>query len=77
MITSLTQTDVLRYVYSNTDHQEDKTVYEAILKNEQIANEFVLLSEAKTLLAKCSYSASNNTLQNILEYASSKKRQSI
>ncbi len=77
MITSLTQTDVLRYVYSNTDHQEDKAVYEAILKNEQVADEFVLLSEAKTLLAKCSYSASKNTLQNILEYASSKKTQSI
>lgn len=72
MITSLTQFNVLRYVYNETNDKTDKEIQQAILTDEKIADEFFELSDAKTILDKCAYSASPKTLENILNYSKSK-----
>ena len=71
MTTNLTQFNVLRYVYDETNEKMDKEIHERILTNEKVADEFVQISEAKALLDKCSYNASENTLNNILKYSKS------
>jgi hypothetical protein len=76
MTTSLTQINVLHYVYNETNTHEEKLIQEAILTNDQIADDFVNFTEAKKMLDKCSYSASEKTLQNILMYAKSKQKES-
>lgn len=72
MITNLTQIDVLRYVYNETSKKQDKEIHEAILTNENTADDFIALSEAKIILDKGMYSASENTLNNILKYSKSR-----
>ena len=76
MIRSLTPIDVLRYVYNETSDKEDKKMQEALVTNESLSDEFVELSKAKALLDKCSYSASDKTLQNILNYSKSQMKES-
>ena len=71
MTTNLTQFNVLRYVYDETNETMDKKIHESILTDEKIADEFVLITEAKELLDRCQYNASKNTLKNILEYSKS------
>ena len=69
MTRNLTQIDVLRYVYNETNKEMDEKVHQAVLTNDLVADEFVQISEAKSLLDKCKYSASEKTLKNILEYS--------
>jgi hypothetical protein len=76
MITNLTQINVLHYVYNETNTHEEKIIQEAILTNDQIADDFVTFTETKKMLDKCTYSASDKTLQNILMYAKSKQKES-
>ena len=76
MIRTLTQFDVLRYVYGETNEKVNQTVHEDILTNDAIADEFVNLSEAKALLDKCTYSASEKTLSRILAYSKSQVKES-
>lgn len=76
MIRNLTQIDVLRYVYNETSAQEDKKMQEALVTNDSLSDEFVELSEAKAILNKCMYSASEKTLQRILNYSKSQLKES-
>ena len=76
MTRNLTPIDVLRYVYNETSEIEDKKMQEELLTNEALSDEFICMSEAKTLLNKCNYSASNQTLQNILNYSKSQLKES-
>jgi hypothetical protein len=76
MITNLTQIDVLRYVYNETSEKQDKEIHEAILTHETTADDFVALSEAKIILDKGMYSASERTLNNILNYSKSRIKES-
>lgn len=76
MTRSLTQIDVLRYVYNETNTEMDEKIHQEILTNEDVADEFVQISGAKALLDKCKYSASEKTLQNILAYSKSQLKES-
>ena len=76
MTRSLTQIDVLRYVYNETNKEMDEKIHQAILTNDDVADEFVQISEAKALLNKCEYKASEKTLQNILAYSKSQLKES-
>jgi hypothetical protein len=71
MTRNFTQADVLRYVYGETNEKEDKKIKDLILTNEQVADDFVFLSETKAMLNKVEYSASEKTIANILNYAKS------
>ena len=76
MIRSLTQFNVLGYVYNETNEDESQKTMQAMVANEELADEFIQLSEAKELLDKCSYSASEKTLNRILDYSKSQMTES-
>jgi anti-sigma factor RsiW len=73
---SLTPTDILRYVYGETNEKEEQEVKNAILTNDKFADEFINISESKALLDRGMYSASAQTIQNILNYSKSQLRES-
>lgn len=76
MIRNLTPFNVLGYVYNDLDKKDSEKVMTAMIANENLADEFIELSEAKELLDKCSYSASQVTLNRILDYSKSQMTES-
>lgn len=76
MIRNLTQFNVLGYVYNETKEDESQKMMQAMIADENLADEFILLSEAKELLDNCKYNASENTLSRILEYSKSQMTES-
>lgn len=71
MTKTSTLSDVLHYAYNETSKNEGNQIFESILKDDMLADEFVEISEAQSLLDQCKYNASTSTLNKILEYSSS------
>lgn len=76
MIKTSTPSDVLQYAYNEASNSKGDKIFESILQNDNLANEFVAISEAQSLLDECQYNASEMTLNNILEYSRSQIRES-
>ena len=76
MTKTSTPSDVLRYAYNETSKNEGNTIFESILKEDKLADEFVEISEAQCLLDECKYEASEPTLNKILEYSRSQVKES-
>lgn len=69
MIKTLTQVDIVKYVYDETTIQQNQLILEAAVTNDAVADELIGISEAKELLDHCLYSTSPSTLNRILEYS--------
>jgi len=76
MIRSLTQSNVVKYIYNENTKDESQKMMQALVADENLADEFIELSETKELLDNCKYNASEETLSRILEYSKSQLRES-
>ncbi len=76
MTRSLTQNDVLRYVYNETNDDTNTKIEKELYKNTKFTDDFIELSETKCLLDNCKYNASKHTLDNILSYSKSQLKES-
>ncbi len=66
MIKTITEHDVLKFVYDKTSNI---SLENEIVKNENLLNEFVELEKAKGLLDVLSLEPSKSTINSILNYS--------
>lgn len=69
MIKTLTQHDVVRYLYNETDKSENQTIEKDIVCNEKTADEFYQLSASKRTLEEGLYTPSQKSIDNILSFS--------
>ena len=69
MIKTLTQHDVVRYIYNETDKSENLTIEKEIVCNDNTADEFYQLTESKRTLDEGLYTPSQKSIDNILSFS--------
>jgi hypothetical protein len=75
MIETSTQVDLVRYVYNETNEQENETVQQQILFNEELGDEFFELMEMKKSIDEVKFEPSSRCLNSILEFANNYREQ--
>jgi len=69
MTVSVTQNDLLLYLYNESGITESVAVQKAIDSNHEIAEEFAGLVSVKTLLDQTMLSASESSIASVMAYA--------
>lgn len=66
---SFTSENLLQLLYHETSAKEAQELYEAMLSDEKLREEYNDLKSAYTVLPKATFSPSRNAIQNILRYS--------
>ena len=72
MIQTITQDNLLRYIYGETSQEEASFIEEALLSDWELQEIFQTLVESKNLLDSASYEPRNIAVRRILEYSRDK-----
>ena len=66
---TFTQTDLVRFIYRETDVLEHVEMLESIMSSEDIRNEYLQLKEGYDLLEQSMIAPKNSSIENILDYS--------
>ncbi len=71
MIQTFTQLDLIRFIYNETTTEQNRDIELALLCNNELMEEYKSLKSTVATLSEVSYTPSNSTLENILNYSKS------
>ena len=73
MTKTITQHDVLQYIYNDLSLKDSTRVEKTIIEDQNIALAFHELQKAKFLLNELEYEPSKGSIENILNYSKTKQ----
>ncbi len=77
MIQTFTQLDLIRFIYNETTNEQHRNIELALLCNNELMEEYKSLKLTVNSLHKVSYTPSNSTIENILNYSKSSNLSSV
>lgn len=75
MTETITNEDLVRFIFDETDDQEKELIKNAIQQSVRLKEEFEMLFEAKRSLDNANAKPSDSVVENILEYSKNKNMQ--
>ena len=69
MIKTITQNDIVRYIYNETTSSEGQMIEKDIVCNDETADAFYQLNESKRTLEEGLYTPSQKSIDNILSFS--------
>lgn len=69
MIKTITQHDVVRYLYNETNATENQMIEKDIICSDKTADEFYQLTDIKRTLEEGMYTPSKKSIDNILSFS--------